>query len=183
MDIDHPVNRSQRQTADSERLAHWLREHGRAVRGYVRSMIPRDDVVDDLVQDVFRRALEAGQRYQEVGRARAYLLRIADRLAIDFVRRAAREVNWDHTQWSQLETSKAENNPSSEASRRELREQLVAALAVLTEEQRRVLLLRYYGDMQFSEIAEVVGCPLNTALSHCRRGLQALREILGNKTT
>ena len=146
-------------------------------------MIPRDDVVDDLVQDVFRRALEAGDRYHEVGRARAYLLRIADRLAVDFVRRTAREVNWDQSQWSQLETRRTENDPSFEASRREMHDQLDAALAVLTEEQRRVLLLRYYGDMQFSEIAEVVGCPLNTALSHCRRGLQMLREILVNSTT
>ncbi len=51
-------------------------------------------------------------------------------------------------------------------------------MEALTPPQRRVLLLRYYGDLSFSEIAEIVGCPLSTALSHCRRGLLTLRGLL-----
>jgi RNA polymerase sigma-70 factor (ECF subfamily) len=57
-------------------------------------------------------------------------------------------------------------------------EQLAAAMEGLSPPQRRVLLLRYHGQMSFSEIAETINCPLNTALSHCRRGLLALRELL-----
>jgi DNA-directed RNA polymerase specialized sigma24 family protein len=41
-----------------------------------------------------------------------------------------------------------------------------------------VLLLRYYGQFSFAEIAEMTGWPMNTALSHCRRGLEALRKLL-----
>jgi len=51
-------------------------------------------------------------------------------------------------------------------------------LASLSPPQRRALLLRYYGDLSFAEIAAIMGCPLGTALSHCRRGLLKLRELL-----
>lgn len=62
--------------------------------------------------------------------------------------------------------------------RAEARHQLDAAMELLTAAQRRVLLLRYYGDLSFAEIAETMDCPLSTALSHCRRGLLALRQII-----
>jgi len=61
---------------------------------------------------------------------------------------------------------------------KEASEQLAAAMEKLTAPQRRVLLLRYYGEMSFAEIAETMDCPLNTALSHCRRGLLTLKKIL-----
>jgi DNA-directed RNA polymerase specialized sigma24 family protein len=40
------------------------------------------------------------------------------------------------------------------------------------------MLLRYYGQLTFEQIALTLGCPLNTALSHCRRGLERLRKQL-----
>jgi RNA polymerase sigma-70 factor (ECF subfamily) len=48
----------------------------------------------------------------------------------------------------------------------------------LSPQQQRVLLLRYYGELGFAEIAAIMQCPLGTALSHCHRGLQALRKQL-----
>jgi RNA polymerase sigma factor (sigma-70 family) len=68
--------------------------------------------------------------------------------------------------------------PAESLAAREIREQLSAALGELSEPQRRVLLLRFYGDLTFEEIAEALDCPLGTALSHCRRGLLALRKLL-----
>ncbi len=68
--------------------------------------------------------------------------------------------------------------PSREAQRSEAAQEVWQALDRLSEPQRRVLLLRYYGQFSFPEIAEMTGWPLNTTLSHCHRGLQALRAML-----
>ena len=38
-------------------------------------------------------------------------------------------------------------------------ERLAAVMAKLSPLQQRVLLLRYYGDLGFAEIAEIIGCP------------------------
>ena len=161
-----------------DRFADWGREHGPAVRGYLLAVVRRPEVADDLTQEVFCRAWQARSRYREQGTARAYLLRIADRLLCDRHRRRGREVTLDDERWRQMEPASRAVEPPEAAARAEAVSQLTAALDCLSPTQRRVLLLRYYGQLSFAEIAETVGCPLNTALSHCRRGLMALRKLL-----
>ena len=43
---------------------------------------------------------------------------------------------------------------------------LLHAIQQLPENQKQVLMLRYYSDLKFIEIAEMLGCPLNTALGY-----------------
>jgi len=51
-------------------------------------------------------------------------------------------------------------------------------LGNLPEDQRIVLVLKYYGGYRASEIASIVDMPGATVRSHLRRGLKALREEL-----
>lgn len=163
---------------DSEAVSRWVREHGRSVRGYLLGLVRRPDVADDLLQEVFRRAWQARDRYQEQGHERAWLLRIADNLACDRARRKGKEQTVDEETWRQLEPAGRSPQPDDRLAREESQTELKQALDRLTELQQRVLLLRYYGEMDFAQIAQAVGCPLSTALSHARRGLLALRKIM-----
>ena len=60
-------------------------------------------------------------------------------------------------------------------------DRLREALDRLSEPQRRTLLLRYFGNLEFSEIGRVMQTPVNTVLSHGRRGLLMLRKLLEEK--
>ena len=163
---------------DTQLWTEWVRAHGPAVRGYVLAMVRRPDLADELAQEAFFRAWQARDRYREEGFARAYLLRIADRLVCDHARRSGHEIQVGDEQWKQVEPRCLAGGPVDVALQIESVEQLAAAMERLSPVQRRVLLLRYYSDMSFAEIASVLGCPLGTALSHCRRGLQTLRSQL-----
>ena len=55
---------------------------------------------------------------------------------------------------------------------------LAAALDRLPREQREALVLRYYSNMKFTEIAKVVGCPVNTALTRVHKGILKLRQLM-----
>jgi RNA polymerase sigma-70 factor (ECF subfamily) len=166
---------------DAELLSHWVREHGPALRAFLLGLVRRPDVADDLVQDVFRRAWQARGKYHDQGRERAYLMRIADRLACDRSRRMGVEVNVDDQAWQRLEPAADDTLPLDELTRGDTSGELGAALDALSPSQRRVLLLRYFSDLEFAEIAEVMEIPVNTALSHARRGLMALRKLLTEK--
>lgn len=167
------------QSRDDEQLfARWTTEHGAAVRGFLLAMVRRGDVADDLYQEVFCRAWQARQRYREQGNARAYLLRIADRLVCDQARRANPCIHLDADGWKRHDPPDAAREPWQTMSMSEQAQRLSAALDQLTPMQRRVLLLRYYGQMSFSDIAAAIDCPLNTTLSHCHRGLETLRKLL-----
>jgi RNA polymerase sigma-70 factor (ECF subfamily) len=133
------------------------------------------------MQDVFVRAWESRGRYAELGKPRAYLLRIADRLAMDRARRSGRERAVGIEHWQNIEPATAEQEPLPALLSEENRRQVAEALGALSEAQRRTLLLRYYGELEFSEIAELLDCPTNTVLSHARRGLLALRRLLVEK--
>jgi RNA polymerase sigma-70 factor (ECF subfamily) len=162
----------------SDRLARWVREHAAAVRGYLLGLVRRADQADDLLQDVFQRAWKARDRYEDRGTERAFLLRIADRLVIDKSRRARREINVDDATWHEVEPTASEESPLDDLNNAETKQELTAALDRLSFNQRRVLLLRYFSDMTFEEIAAELECPLGTALSHCRRGLSAMKKLL-----
>lgn len=167
----------------SDRLAQWVADHARAVRGYLLGWVKKADVADDLLQEVFRRAWQAADRYREEGTPRAYLLRIADRLVIDRSRRSGAEQTIDDNAWRAYEPVAEESSPAEELTQKETELALQAAIDRLTGPQRRVLLLRFYGDLSFAKIAEETGMPLGTVLSHCRRGLERLRTVMANEQT
>jgi RNA polymerase sigma-70 factor (ECF subfamily) len=166
---------------DGERIARWVRDHGRALRSYVFALVRRHDAADDVVQEVFRRVWLARDRYDDRGHERAYLLRIADRLVVDRSRRLGWEVHLDDASWREVAPEAEVPEPHLQLTALETSEELTAALDRLSPAQKRVLLLRFFGDLSFEQIAETLGCPLSTALSHCRRGLIALRRLLAEK--
>lgn len=166
---------------DRDRLTRWVQEHAGAVRGFLFGLVRRDDVADDLLQETFRRAWQARERYVDDGRERSYLLRIADRLAVDHARRARRpETTVDSDAWRSAEPPSRERAADTSLLHAEAKACLVEALDSLSEAQRRVLLLRFYGGLEFSEIAAELDCPIGTVLSHCHRALGRLRKELAH---
>lgn len=172
------TNDSKAASGDKQRFEAWVREHGRAVRGYLWALT-RDPAAADLTQDVFLRAWKARRRYEENGNARAYLLRIADRLATDRFRELSKRPSAASEEIDSVPGPTTGSDPVRVAMQEEDAALLNAALADLSPQRRRVLLLRYYGQMPFAEIAETMGIPVNTVLSHCHRGLEQLRKRLG----
>lgn len=166
------------QLSPDELLASWVREHSAAIRGYALALVRRPDVADDVLQEVFRRAWQVRDSFRRQGQDRAFLIRIADHLVCDRARRLGRELNLDDAGWQVQEPAADGSDPATIVQWREAEQDLTVALEQLSPLQRRVLLMRYFGGLEFADIAEQLGCPLNTALSHCRRGLQTLRRLL-----
>jgi RNA polymerase sigma-70 factor (ECF subfamily) len=161
-----------------ELLASWVHEHSAAIRGYALALVRRPDVADDVLQEVFRRAWQVRDSFRQQGQDRAFLIRIADHLVCDRARKLGRELNLEESGWQSQEPAADEDDPAAIAEWREAEQDLTVAMDRLSVGQRRVLLMRYFGGLEFAEIAEQLGCPLNTALSHCRRGLQTLRKLM-----
>jgi RNA polymerase sigma-70 factor (ECF subfamily) len=162
-------------TSSDDRLERWVRTFAGPLRGYIRAWIRDDALVEDLVQEVFIKAWRGEATYIEQGHERAYLFRIADHVTIDYLRQAK-----ERRPTPLLDRPDPRQRPPEESILRdETRDELGRAMQSLSETQRRVLLLRYFGELTFEEIACTVGCPLGTALSHARRALEELRRVYG----
>ena len=60
----------------------------------------------------------------------------------------------------------------------EQEEKLRRAIDALPENQKQVLLLRYYSGLKFIEIADMLGCPLNTALGRMHKAMLKLKQMM-----
>ena len=162
----------------SQRFDEWVRDHGKAVRGFVLCWCGGATWPTTSARRSFAERGRGVSVYAEQGKTRPYLLQIANRLVVDRSRRSEPRSNLDDEVWKACEPPCPGPDPSQAAERNEQVRLLHAALDRLAPMQQRVLLLRYFGQMEFQEIADTLQTPLNTAPSHCRRGLESLRKLL-----
>jgi RNA polymerase sigma-70 factor (ECF subfamily) len=159
------------QRGDVQAFAELVRRWQQPIARFLTHLLGRIDLVGDLCQEVFLRALIARPRYRAVGTFSAWLYRIALNIARDVGRRRRYKV------YSLENGQPASQMPSPEAvsAQRELAQLVTAALAELPERQRLVLVLRHYEGMSFEDIARLTATPASTLKSRFAAALNHLR--------
>jgi RNA polymerase sigma-70 factor (ECF subfamily) len=142
----------------------------------------------EIAQQTFIKAFRNLPGLKEHARFSTWLYQIAVNLCRDEIkkRRRRRTFSLEGLQENSKQSNAHESltvadeaaNPDAIVSRKELRDILARALQELPEEQRVVVIMKEYQGLKFTEIAEALGIPLNTAKSRMYYGLAALRKIL-----
>jgi RNA polymerase sigma-70 factor (ECF subfamily) len=141
-----------------------------------RMLVRRSAHVDDVAQESMLKVLEALPRFDPKGRAKlsTWILTVTVRTAIDALRRAKKVVPLSATAEETSETEQPE--PRLEA--RDLGRRVEAAMVQLSDDQRAILVLRAYHDLDYHEIAEALGVEEGTVKSRLSRARSALREVM-----
>lgn len=159
-----------------------VRTHTRRVYGLCYRFTGRDSDAQDLTQDVFLRVFKAlgGFRSTE-GSFATWLTRLTRNLLIDHYRRTRNERATDSIE-EQLprveEGFVAVSRPDTALAGREASELLQGALAKLSPELRETIILRDLQDMEYREIADILGIPEGTVKSRLNRGRAELARLL-----
>lgn len=143
----------------------------------------------DLVQEVFLRIIRTAKNYEARAKFTTYLYTVAHNICIDHLRRkkTRRTISMNDPLDAEGEltvedTMKDERaNPEREFQQENFAKALHDAVEQLPPEQKEVFLLREQMNLQFDEIAKIVGCLPSTAKSRMRYALQSLRQKLENK--
>lgn len=167
---------------DNQAFDILLKRHQSKVFSYIYSVVKNRDVADDIFQETFVKAITTIKqgRYAESGRFAAWISRIAHNLVIDYYRQEKSE-----------NTLSADDEDIDVLNRKELSEINIEDVMVneqihcdvrriieaLPENQREVLVMRYYKDMSFKEIAEATKVSINTALGRMRYAILNMRRI------
>ncbi len=168
---------------EREAISQLIERHSRRVRDYIRMMVQDSDVVEDLFQETFIKAVRVIDegRYTDNGRFLSWVLRIAHNIVIDYFRsrKQEREVNEKEAGYDLLGSLRiAEGNVEDRMVSSQIERDIRRLVALLPEEQRQVVEMRYYSDMSFKEIAEQTGVGINTALGRMRYALINLRKMI-----
>jgi RNA polymerase sigma-70 factor (ECF subfamily) len=146
---------------------------------YLQRLSGSDHLAEELHQQTWLSVLDHLDRFDagsSSGGFKAWIFRIATNKANDLWRSRGRE----QMATAGLKSLAAREAPAA-AAPAEIAEQamkLMAAIEQLPENQRQVLMLRYYSGMKFVEIAQLLGCPLNTALGRMHKAILKLKSLL-----
>jgi RNA polymerase sigma-70 factor, ECF subfamily len=138
------------------------------LRRYARALIGDREGADDLVQDTLERAVRKFHLWKP-GDLRAWLFSIMHNVFVNQLK--ARKVAYE------IEIDDSIAAPQSSVTSTDLLD-LDRALAVLSPDQREVVLLVALEDMTYAEVARALGIPIGTVMSRLSRGREKLRKLM-----
>ena len=149
---------------------------------YINFIVRNRNLADDIFQDTFVKAIMTIKqgRYVENGHFPAWITRIAHNLIIDYFRQTKAEnlQSTDDTDVNilnrkELSDLTIEDNLVTTQIHADVRRLIKA----LPDSQREVLVMRYYKNMSFKEIADTTGVSINTALGRMRYAILNMRRL------
>jgi RNA polymerase sigma-70 factor (ECF subfamily) len=172
-ELEHGVTQADTRREFEQRLAECGPLAYRVARGVLRNTADAEDVA----QEALLRAYRKFDRLRDRSRFRAWLVRIAFRLALDRLRSRKRRELRD-TLWAQPEHQPRAANAEDLAASNEFQEHLDGALAELPDKLRLVLLLAAMEGHTIDEIAGMVGISTGTVKSRIFYARRQLAEKL-----
>lgn len=161
---------------DEPAFAELVARYQTAVFNLAYRMLGDAGDAEDAAQEVFLRIYRRLATYDPNHRFSTWVLSIASHYCIDLLRR---KKPWlvpleNISNWMRARS----RGPEATALAREQQDTVRTLLAKLPEHYRLVLLLRYWHDLGYEEIAEVVDLPVSTIKARLHRARNALAALV-----
>ncbi len=156
---------------DSSAWEEVFRQQSRRLFGHAWQLTGNVAEAEDAVQETFLRAVRSWSRYEDRGRAGAWLLRILVNVVRERGRRATFFRSRVHPELALRAGVGLDPGPSPEErlAAVEARGRALRALVALSPELREVLVLRHFEDRSTVEVAEILGLPEATVRTRLKR--------------
>lgn len=163
-----------------------LKRHQERIFNYILRITKNEDVANDIFQETFVKAIMTIKqgRYTENGKFPAWITRIAHNLIIDFYRQEKSEnlQSFDVDEIDVLNRKElSEDTVEDNIIISQIHNDVKSLVEILPKSQREVLVMRYYQNMSFKEIADSTGVSINTALGRMRYAILNMRRIAQDK--
>ena len=173
---------------DHTAFGELVHRYGDSLLGYLTRVCGDREQAEDLFQETFRRVYEKAHTLRG-NQFKNWLYTIATRAAIDGLRRQRRihvvslnqKLDCDGQNCGELGAvaiAESGPDPSQEAIRAEQKQQVRQALGLLPARQRATLVLAYYQGLSYREVADVMGCSIETVRTQMFRALRTLARTL-----
>lgn len=147
---------------------------------YGRRFLALTEDSEDIVQDVFLAAYQNIQSYQPSLPFSPWLYRIAHNAYVNALRKSGRIHHTDDLD-TLIGHYEYEDPAQKERDANEIRALLERGLAELSPQYREVLILYYYDDMSYKDIAEVLRVPIGTVGIRVKRAKEALKARITDR--
>jgi RNA polymerase sigma factor (sigma-70 family) len=143
---------------------------------FLSLMTSRRTIVEEVLNDTMFVVWNRAETFNGQSKVSTWIFAIAYRTALKALREQDEPV--DATQLE--EPSSEEPGPEQQLSIGQTRAALLGALDGLSAEQRSVVVLTYFQDLPYAEIARIVDCPVDTVKTRMFHGRRRLRALLSS---
>jgi len=170
---------------NSEAFDELLRRHKNELYSYIIGAVQNRELAEDIFQDTFTKAIVTikSGRYAESGRFIGFLFRIAHNRIIDTYRKEqivpiVKECDIEYDIFSRKDLSDdLEMSHEDAISYNQVLRDIRRMISFLPENQREIIMMRFYKDMSFKDIADALNISINTALGRVRYAVLNLRKL------
>ena len=171
---------------DNKAFDELLARYQSKLFNYIFFIVRNQEVAEDIFQETFVKAIVTIQqgRYTASGKFGAWLTRIAHNMIIDNFRqeRSENTISNDETEVDLFnDADLCDDNIEMQMVSEQTLADVRRLMDALPENQREVVYMRFYQDLCFKEIAEIIGVSINTALGRMRYALLNMRRIAEEK--
>lgn len=156
-----------------------LSKYQQKIYWHIRRMVINHDDTDDLVQDVFIKVWKSLSNFRSDSQLFTWLYRIATNESITFLNRKKlrNSVSLNESAGKDLIETLAES-PYFDGEKAQM--QLQKALLTLPEKQRLVFNMKYFDDLKYEEISEILGTSVGALKASFHIAVKKIEHILLN---
>ena len=158
-----------------------LNRHKNRVFAFIMSKIKNKDISEDIFQDTYVKVVNSLQKgkYNEEGKFLPWVMRIAHNLVIDHFRKQKKmHMIRSNSEFDIFDVIKDnEINIDEKLIKDQVFHDLKSLIELLPVDQKEVLKMRYFEELSFKKIAQIIDVSINTALGRMRYALINLRGL------
>ncbi len=163
-------------SGDAESFSEVVDIYASRFYGYFYRLTGRRETSDDLLSELFVKLVEKISSFKG-GSFESWLFKTASNIFYDYLRDKQRRKKLFDVQKMQFESEVTEAKESGS----ERIDELQTQLGRLDTDTRELIMLRFYSQASFKEIATMRSEPIGTTLSKLHRGLKKLQKLMEQK--
>ncbi len=153
-----------------------LKKYQQKIYWHIRRMVIDHDDADDLVQDVFVKVWKNLAGFRSDSQLYTWMYRIASNECITFLNKKKQKnnISLDEVDYSLADTLASSSYFNGDKAQRKLQE----AILTLPEKQRLVFNMKYFEDMKYEEMSEVLGTSVGALKASYHLAVKKIEAIL-----
>lgn len=156
---------------------------GEAIRAYteplywqIRRLVDNHDDANDLLQNTFMKAWQSLENFRGDARLSTWLHKIAINESLTFLEREKRRQTLSHDDPESSASARIEADTMIDGDALALK--LRKAVAMLPEKQRLVFNMRYFDEMKYEDISEIVGTSVGALKATYHHAVKKIEDFL-----
>lgn len=162
---------------DQDAFQFIFRKYYSMLFNYGRKLLPGNDDIDDILQELFLKIWNKRAQLSEVVSIKAYLITSFRRIALDHIKKSRKYIHSDD-ELNFGVTLSVEDITISEEMNQEEKRRLKSSVEQLTKRQREIIYLRFYEGLSYDEIEAIVHVNYQTIRNCVYEAIKVLKRDL-----